>query len=127
MTQKRLGIWMDHAYANPFDYTTGTVEALEKVETAFTKEEKEKVLLKGESSMHNKEQQKVKEFYTKLMETIVTYDDVILFGPTNAKTELFNMIKKDRHFDKIKISAKDFDYATPNQKSSFVSEHWTKQ
>lgn len=126
MTQKRLGIWMDHADAIILDYTTNKVIESERIETEFTKHEKEKVLLKGESSMHNKEQQKVKEFYSKLIAIMATYDNILLFGPTNAKTELHNIIKRDRRFEKIRVTTQDCDYVTPNQISSFVSDYFAK-
>ncbi len=54
--------------------------------------------------MHNKEQQQQSEYYKTLGETIKNYDDVLLFGPTNAKVELLNILKADISFSiKLKI------------------------
>ena len=54
--------------------------------------------------MHQKEQHEHRDYYKKIGEAIRNYQDVLLFGPTTAKTELFNMLKADHHFEKIKLS-----------------------
>ena len=69
--------------------------------------------------MHNKEQQLQAEFYKKLEEIILNYDDVLLFGATNAKTELFNKIQKDHRFANIKIVVKEADKMSNTQKIIF--------
>lgn len=68
------------------------------VTSNFTHEEKEKTLQKGESMMHNKEQQQQSEYYKTLVETIKDYDEALLFGPTSARVELFNILEADLHF-----------------------------
>jgi hypothetical protein len=55
---------------------------------------------------------------------IKDFDEVVLFGPTSAKTELFNLLRKDRNFGKIKIEVKNADKLTENQLSAFVKEHF---
>ncbi len=47
-----------------------------------------------------------------------------LFGPTNAKTELVNILKSDHHFDKVKIDVKPADKMTVNQQEEFVKEYF---
>ena len=86
---KNLGIWMDHASAHVMEIADPMVTNI--VECESTHEEKEKTLQKGESMMHNKEQQQQGEYYKSLGETIKNYDDVLLFGPTDAKVELLNI------------------------------------
>ena len=58
---------------------------------------------------------------------VKNYDEVILFGPTDAKVELFNILKADQHFDKIKIDIKQADKMTENQQHAFVKDHFSKQ
>ena len=48
------------------------------------------------------------------------------FGPTNAKTELLNMLRTDHHFDKIDIEVKNTDKMTENQEHAFVKEYFLK-
>ena len=92
-----------------------------------THEEKEKTFQKGESMMHNKEQQQQSEYYKTLGEIIKNYDNVLFFGPTDAKTELLNILKADMHFDKIKIETMQSDKMTENQEHAFVREYFSKR
>ncbi|MDM8159585.1 hypothetical protein QUH73_07160 [Labilibaculum sp. K2S] len=54
------------------------------------------------------------------------YSEVLLFGPTNAKTELYNLLKEDSHFNNIKINVETTDNLTENQMYEFVKEHFEK-
>ena len=74
--------------------------------------------------MHNKEQHQLSEFYTKLGETIKHYQEVLLFGPTSAKTELLNVLRADHRFAAIKIEVEDADKMTTNQLHAFVTQHF---
>ncbi|MDB5210108.1 MAG: hypothetical protein JWQ30_935 [Sediminibacterium sp.] len=126
MTQlKNLGIWMDHASAHLMEYSTESNET-KIIESAFTHEEKADTLGNSEYGMHNKEQHQTSAFYKKLGDSIKEYDAVILFGPTDAKLELFNLLKADHHFDKINIEVKASGKMTENQQHAFVRDHFTQ-
>ena len=75
--------------------------------------------------MHNKEQQQNAAYYKVLANIIKNYEGVILFGPTDAKVELFNTINKDHHFEHIKIDIEQTDKMTDNQQRAFVKEHFS--
>ncbi len=85
----------------------------------------EKNIVIGEKRIHSKEQQQQKGYYKKLSEVISHYDEVILFGPTNAKSELFNIIKEDHRFANIKIEVKQADNMTSNQQLAFVRDYFS--
>lgn len=121
--EKKLGIWMDHSIAHIIEFTDQWNE-LKTIESNFTHQDKVDSLTKSESLMHNKEQQLQAEFYKKLEEIILKYDDVLLFGATNAKTELFNIIQKDHRFADIKIVVKEADKMSNTQKIFFVSDYF---
>jgi hypothetical protein len=123
--EKRLGIWMDHSSANLIAFTA-TPSEKEVIVSAFTHEEKEHALGKSEHLMHNKEQQQQSAYYNKLGGAIKEYDHVILFGPTDAKTELLNILKADQHFTKIKIEVQQAGKMTENQQQAFVQEYFSK-
>jgi hypothetical protein len=123
-TAKQLGIWMDHASAHVMEYNDHMITNI--VLSDATHSEKEKTLQKGESMMHNKEQQQQGEYYKSLGDTIKNYDDVLLFGPTDAKVELLNILKADLSFSKIKIEIKQTDKMTENQEHAFVREYFSK-
>ena len=120
---KRLGIWMDHSSANLMELTGGDIVST-VLDSAFTHNEKEQSLEKGEHLMHNKEQHEQTTFYKKLGETIRNYDEVILFGPTTAKNELANLLKDDHHFEKIKVEVKNADKMNEYEMHLFVEEYF---
>ncbi len=121
---KKLGICMDHASAHLMEYTTGLVKSI-VIFSKFDHVEKEASLIKSESLSHNKEQHEQAGYYKQLSELIREYDDVILFGATSAKAELYNIIKKDHRFEKIKIEVKQTDKMTENQQHAFIMEHFS--
>ena len=77
--------------------------------------------------MHNKEQHQQSEYYKKLGEEIVKYEDVILFGPTDAKAELFNLLREDRHFENIKIEIRQTGKMTEQQQHAFIREYFSQR
>ena len=95
-TINKLGIWMDHSIAHLIEFSTDTFES-KSIESAFTNQMKEDSLAKSEHIMHNKEQDKQQEFYKNIGDVIKDYEEVLLFGPTDAKKELFNILKADHH------------------------------
>lgn len=122
---KKIGIWMDHASAHLMEYQDDI-----KINTILysdaTHADKEKTLQKGESMMQNKEQQQQAEYYKAIGEAVKQYKEVLLFGPTDAKTELLNILKADIHFDNIKIEALTADNMTGNQEQAFVRDYFSK-
>ena len=123
---KSLGIWMDHASAHLSEFTTDPIKTT-VISSAFTHEQKEQSLSKSENGMHNKEQHEQSAFYRTLGDVIKKFDDVILFGPTDAKTELLNVLRADRHFEKIIIEIKPADKMTENQQHALIRDHFSKR
>jgi hypothetical protein len=121
----KLGIWMDHANAHLMEYTSGPIQT-DILTSKFTHEEKEQSLHKGEFLMHNKEQHEQSAYYKMLGQKIKGYSEVVLFGPTSAKTELFNVLRADHQFEKIKIDLQQTDKMTEKQQHAFVRNHFSK-
>ena len=117
-----MGIWMDHSAANLIDLDLD--DNILVIESEFTFDVKEEALDRSESLMHNKEQQMHEAYYSKIADEILKYDHVLLFGPTNAKTELRNYLNKDLHFKDIEIDIESADKMSENEKLSFVKEHF---
>ena len=124
-TEKNIGIWMDHSSAHLMEFTADPITTT-TIESDFTHHVKEESLSKSENLMHNKEQHQQSDYYKKIGEVIKNYKEVILFGPTNAKAELFNILKADHHFENIKIEVKQADKMTENQEHAFVREYFSK-
>ena len=125
-TIKRLGIWMDHSSAHLIEFTAESVDA-KTIDSKFTHQEKEQSLRKSENLMHNKEQQQQGAYYKQLGAAIKNYEEVLLFGPTDAKTELYNILSEDQHFKNIKIEVKQADNMTTHQEQAFVNAYFLEQ
>jgi hypothetical protein len=115
---------MDHANAHLMEYGDPIVTKI--ISSESTHEEKEFTLQKGESFMQRKNQQQEAAYYKAIAESIKGYDEVLIFGPTNARVELINILKADLHFVKIKIETKASDKKTENQEQAFVRDHFSK-
>jgi stalled ribosome rescue protein Dom34 len=125
-TGTKIGIWMDHSIAHLMEFSNNAFE-VDTIESNFTHQEKMKSLLKGEEHLHQKEQQKQSKYYNKLMAVVKKYKEVILFGPTNAKEELFNVIAADTRFHNIKIQVKQTDKMTPREQHAFVRDFFSNK
>lgn len=123
-TVKKLGIWMDHSNAHLMEFENAA-SGSKTIESEFTHGVKQDTLEKGEKAMHHKEQHEQAAYYKQLGEVIKNYGEVLLFGPTDAKTELLNVLKTDHHFDKIKIEVKQADKMSENQQHAFVREYFS--
>ena len=124
-TIKHLGIWMDHSNAHVMEFIKEPVE-IKTIASKFTLQAKESSLEKGEHLMHNKEKHDQSDYYKHLGDVIRNYDDVVLFGPTEAKSELFNLLRANHLFENIKIETKQADKMTENQQHAFVREYFSK-
>lgn len=124
-TLKKLGIWMDHSNANIIEFTSDVSE-IKTISSDFDAEDKSETLQRSENEMHNKEQQKHGTFYKNLSKIIKEYDEVLLFGPTDAKSELYNLLKDNNQFDKIKIEVKNSDKMSYKEQHNFVDEYFKR-
>lgn len=125
-TVKKLGIWIDHSNAHLTEFATGALET-KSLDSDFTNQDRGQTMARSENVMHNKEQQRHAEYYKKLGEAILNYEEVLLFGPTDAKAELFNMLKADHRFSKIKIEMKQTDKMNEHQQHAFVREYFSQR
>ncbi|MBN2174338.1 MAG: hypothetical protein JW731_09410 [Bacteroidales bacterium] len=122
-SKKKLGIWMDHSTAHLMALTNDIIVTNIVVSQSESHEKIENLKL-DESLMQNREQNQLADFFKSLIDVIKDYDEVLLFGPTDAKNELFNLLKEDRHFENIIIEVKPADKMTTNQEEAFVKDHF---
>ena len=120
-TIKKIAVYMDHFMANIIEYSN-SAEAIKTIKSEFNHFEKEKILQKGESHFHNKEQDMQQKFYLKLRKELLNYDSVLLFGSTNAKTELLNILQADAKFSNVAFTLKNTDKLTDNEQIAFVND-----
>ena len=120
---KHMGIWMDHSNAFLMELTNDII-IQNNVVSEFTHEDKEFGLSKSENLMHHKEQHQQMKYYKKISDVILNYQEVVLFGPTDAKSELLNLLKTDHLFENTKIVIKQTDKMTENQRHAFVKSYF---
>jgi hypothetical protein len=125
-TQNKLGIWMDHSNAQLIVFITedSATISLDLIHSLYDKTGSNG---RSEHLVHNKENQEQYAYYLKLGDVIQDFDEVLLFGPTNAKVELYNILKSDQKFTKTKIELQQADKMTDNQQHAFVKNHFTKK
>jgi len=120
---KNLGVWMDHSKAiliELYDHKLISKEIVIKqtpleIENVDTHEVKE----------HSKEQSHNQSvFFQEITDTIRNYRNVLLFGPTDAKNELFNLLKADHNFANTIIELKTTDKMSTIEKQEFVIQYF---
>ena len=74
--------------------------------------------------MHHKEQQQQAEFYEEIGKALAPYEEVVIFGPTDAKMELYNTLRAQPAFLHIKFVIKQAGKLTEYQQYSFIREHF---
>jgi hypothetical protein len=119
---KQLGIWMDHSNAYLMEFTNDII--VHRIVSELAKNDAEFNFYKGEKLIHKKEQHLQLSYYKKIGDFIKKYQDVILFGPTDAKNELLNLIKTDHLFEDIKIEVRNSDKMTEEQMRTFVRNYF---
>ena len=124
-TTKKLGIWMDHSKAHLMEFASSNFE-IEIIKSKVDNQEKIESLARVNKSNFTTEQKQLFEYYKKIGETLKNYQRVILFGPTDAKIELFDILSEDTRFLKIKIEIKNTDSMDENQQHNFVTNYFSK-
>jgi hypothetical protein len=124
-TEKKLAVFMDHTAAYIMEYP-GNDSLTRTITSDFTPAEKKESVEKSEHAMHNKEQHEQAGYYKELGKIILQYDYVLLFGPTNAKSELQNYLKSDHRFGKIKIRTVPADKMDSLHQMEFARKYFTQ-
>ena len=120
---KQLGICMDHSSAVIIELINFTTISTES-EKGSESESISKIENEYDQVNRREEQQKKTDYFKKITDIIRDYDEVLLFGPTDAKNELFNLIKEDHNFENIKIEIRTTDKMTENQILAFIKDYF---
>jgi stalled ribosome rescue protein Dom34 len=124
-TIKQLGIYLDHAAANLIDFTNSNKEP-HAIISDFDIQDKHETLQRSENEMHHKEQDKQRAYFKKIAAMASDFNELLLFGPTTAKTELLHFLQKGNSFGKIKIDTQNTTELTIPQQQVFIREHFKK-
>jgi hypothetical protein len=105
---KQLGIYMDHAHAFLMELENGMILS--------------RNILSGCIETENKQLQAA--YYNEISDIIRHYQQVVLFGPTDAKNELHNLLTDNHLFSNILIKLVDTDKLTDADMHKFVKEYF---
>ncbi len=81
----------------------------------------------NEHNKHNREQKELHDYYRMLQKVLAQYDEILLFGPTTAKEELYNILFDDKAFNGKRILVEKSDKMTGNQLLAFVKDYFSEQ
>jgi predicted RNA-binding protein Jag len=65
-------------------------------------------------------------YFIELSDIIRNYDQVVLFGPNEAKNELFKLLEFDHNFDNVKVQNINTDKMSEKQMHNFLKEFYSK-
>jgi stalled ribosome rescue protein Dom34 len=121
-TIKKIGVWMDYAEANLIDVNKDVQHVT--IHSEFNHHMKQEALERSERIMHNKEHHLHEAYFNEIAEHLLNYNEVLLFGPTQAKFELRNFLNKQHNFHHIRINIETADKMSAHDKTDFVQKHF---
>ena len=121
---KQLAIYMDFSNAYLMELTNKMIVS-RNIEFENNKKGQEDSLNRIALLSHsNAEHHLQSAYYIEISNIIRNYNQVVLFGPNDAKNELFRLLEFDHNFDNIKIQNVNTDTMTQNQIHDFVKEYF---
>ena len=123
---RRIGLCLDHSQAKFIDINKSIViiETTLADETLYEHFEGEAAIgvrlgnkraTNSEHHRHNITRRIRADYFKLLVDRLKAYDDIYLFGPTEAKDELYNLLVADKHFANKAINVESCDKLTENQ------------
>ena len=121
---KQLGIYMDHAHAFLMELEGGMIVSRNIISGWSETNEKPKRDGHLMNCHHDEKKQLQSAYYHEISDIIRHYQQVVLFGPTDAKNELHNLLSDNHLFKDIKIKLVETDKLTDVQMHEFVKEYF---
>ncbi len=131
---KQAALWLDHSQAHLFGYREGESYLIETIESPL--ERKPRIEGEGndttrfganyysnnEDRKHNKMQNELASFFSELEGKLKDFDEILLFGPTNAKEQLFNRLSENKSYVSKTFSVESVGKLTENQTLAYVRD-----
>ncbi len=80
--------------------------------------------IKAISAAEANENTTLLQYYKEITDAVSGYDYLMLFGPTNAKTELQTILSHDNRFSETEIVIKITDKLTHNEQLDFINDYF---
>ena len=123
---KNIGIWMNHSIAYIMEFTAGLITTITVESNPDYKLDDKLCFADNNSLSLYKEHYIQTAYYKKLEESISDCSEVILFGPTNAKVKLYNLLRIDKRFAKTNIEVTQAQEMNQSEQLDFVTKHFSK-
>ena len=130
---EKIAVWLDHSEAKLITFenkvaNTETINSGVETHIRIDGEGSESSRFgvgttNNENRNNNRHSNELSGYYKALAGKLKSYDEILLFGPTNAKEQLKNMLVSDKSFSGKSIEIKSSDKLTPNQLVAFAREH----
>jgi hypothetical protein len=130
----KIGIWMDH-------YTAHCIIADKGIVATIKNQHESQPRYEGEGSNETQvaqsrfgnneyktnqiEKNTLKSYFQSVAEVAKDYQHILVFGPTTAKKEFFNLVMDDSRFDGKTLHMENSDKLTDNQMVAFVREFYS--
>jgi hypothetical protein len=133
--KKYLGIWLDHSKAHLIESENKDTK-IETLLSGYSKQmriegEKPAGIRLGnnrstnnEYSEHHRKIEMLMHYYKILTDRVKRYDETVLFGPTNAKVELFDLLLKDSKTTHVHLHREDCSRMSEHEMADFVKDYF---
>ena len=122
-TNKTLGIYLDYTNAFFMELINKMIVS-RNIKFEF-KEIKNTHFEKEDTNVHPRiEHHLPSAYFLEISDIIRNYNRVVLFGPNEAKNELFNLLEFDHSFDTIKIQNENSEVMSESEMHEFVKEYY---
>ena len=121
-TEEKLGIWMDHSEAHLIEFSIDKVaiRTIHRDQSEKSTDDQKR----SEKQANNKKRNQQEAFYKKIWAIAKSYKQVLLFGPTEAKSEFFNEIRADHANDNVTITLRNTGKMTAEEMHEFVYKYF---
>ena len=121
---KQLGIYMDHAHAFLMELENGLIISRNIVSGWIETEDKPNQDKHFMDFNCGEKKHLQSAYYHEISDIIRHYQQIVLFGPTDAKNELHKLLSDNHLFKDIKIKLVETDKLTDVQMHEFVKEYF---
>lgn len=120
---KKMGIWMDYSTAYLMEFTANPFEINTVESTSFDTEKRYPIdtlalLLETRKRL-------LFTYYNRIANEIKNYDRLIIFGPTNAKLEFFDVLSEDTRFLQTTVELSNTSDMSPTEQHEFIRHYFT--
>lgn len=138
---KQIGVWMDHRQARlVFRQTDGTY-TIEKIDSPYDPHPRvdglgtnktqwgggQYLFSDNENKTNNTEIMLTRKYYQSLAKALAPYGQILLTGPTPAKTEFFNLLLQKKSFGGKRLAVETAGKMSDKQLVAMVGRYFGKE